>query len=118
MKEPRAPEILNLLELKPRRTADFETDAEGRVTVLVPKFKQGRLAKWLMPRLKKPHIRLRLDAFGSCAWRQFDGATSVAAVAERMQGELGAAPEGLTDRLGVFLHQLEREQLVDIGSAP
>ncbi len=59
---------VNLLDLKPVRTLDWQTAESDRVILLVPKFKNSFLVRWILPRLKSSHFKVKLDAYGSCVW--------------------------------------------------
>lgn len=102
----------NLLDLKPVRNMDWETGENGLTVLLIPKFQNRYLVKWLMPRLAKPNFRVKLDAYGSFVWNQCDGNTTVAEMAERMREQFGEKVEPLYDRIAKFLQRLEREDFL------
>lgn len=85
--------------------------------VLVPKFRNPFLVRWLMPRLSKPYIRVKLDDYGSFVWHHCDGTTTVASMAEKMKLRFGAAAEPVEERIGKFLRKLEQGELVVIESS-
>ena len=70
-------QFANLWDLTPKRNAEWETTEEGKVVVLVPKFRNPFLVKWLLPYLSKPFFRIKLDDVGSAIWQQLDGGTPV-----------------------------------------
>jgi hypothetical protein len=109
--------VLNLWETKPQRLAEWESTAEGAVTVLVPKFRNPFLVKWILPHLAKPYFRVKLDAVGSEIWSRCDGSTPVATIAQGLQAKFGETVEPVGDRIGSFLRQLERGDLVRIDAA-
>jgi hypothetical protein len=104
----------NLLDLKPVRRVTWEDLDDGRVVLLVPKFTHRFWVKWLVPRLRKPHFRVRLDEYGSLVWKHCDGETSVSEIAEAMRERFGDRAEPLHDRLVVFIRRLERGDLIDV----
>ncbi len=55
-------------ELVPSRMCDHETDEEGNVVLLKPRFGWGPLKRFVLPRLKSPYVRITLDAIGTHAW--------------------------------------------------
>ncbi|MDD5543827.1 MAG: PqqD family protein [Acidobacteriia bacterium] len=93
---------------------EWEEDAEGRVTVLVPKFRKGWPARVLQPRLSRPFFRVKLDAFGSFFWKGCDGETSIQTIGEKMKHHFGEEAEPLYDRITRFLQQLENGDLLKI----
>jgi hypothetical protein len=105
---------INLLELTPAQRVSWETAENGTVVVLVPKFHNELLVKWLMPRLRYPYVRVKLDPLGSFVWKQCDGKTTVAAIADRMKAEFGESLQQVHDRIRTFLLMLEKSDLVNL----
>lgn len=105
-------ETINLLELVPVRTIPWEKSEEGLVVLLKPKFRHPFFVKHLLPRQKKPHYRIKLDAIGSFVWEQCDGNRSVKELAENMKGQFGDDVEPLYDRLTLFLQSLEKNRFI------
>ena len=111
LKKQGIPEV-NLWELTPLRNAKWETTEEGKVVVLVPKFKNPFLVKLVLPYLAKPFFRIKLDDIGSLIWKQCDGATSLSTIAESLKEKFGDAVEPVDDRINKFLNHLERGDLL------
>lgn len=107
----------NLLDMKPHRLVEWETADDGSVTVLVPKFRNPILVRWVLPRLAHPHVRVKLDAVGSVIWNQCDGAMTVSQIAGVLQQQFGASVEPVGERIGSFLRHLERGDLLRIDAA-
>jgi len=68
---------LNFLNLIPVRKDIEFTDTEGKVTLLLPKFKNEKFSNWFIPRSKTTKINFRMDETGSQVWRLIDGYKSV-----------------------------------------
>lgn len=111
-------QFVNLWDLTPKRNAEWETTDEGKVIVLVPKFKNPFLVKWLLPYLSKPYFRIKLDDVGSAIWQQLDGGTPISNVAESLKTKFGVSVEPVESRINHFLSQLERGDLVTINNKP
>jgi hypothetical protein len=107
---------INLLELTPEQRATWETAENGNVVVLIPKFQHELLVKWLVPHLKNPHVRVKLDRLGSFVWKQCDGRTTVAEIAERLRSEFTETAESAEDRIRTFLLMLEKSDLVNLNA--
>jgi hypothetical protein len=107
---------INLLELTPEQRATWETAENGNVVVLIPKFQHELLVKWLVPHLKYPHVRVKLDRLGSFVWKQCDGRTTVAEIAERLRSEFTETAESAEDRIRTFLLMLEKSDLVNLNA--
>lgn len=106
--------FINLLELTPAQRVPWETDEQGTVIVLVPKFESELLKRWIMPHLRYPNVRVKLDKLGSFVWKQCDGNTTVATIVDRMEAEFGNSLQGVQDRIRTFLLMLERSELVNL----
>ena len=105
---------LNLVELKPSRTARSTTGPDGTVVVFVPKF-TGKLAlRWLVPLLANPDMELRLDEIGSFFWNQCDGRSTVGEISSRMSDRFGGETGPMLDRISVFMRRLDESKLIDI----
>jgi hypothetical protein len=94
--------------LVPVRAHRWEEGAGGLVTVFVPKFSGRFTRRWLMPLLARPDVRLRLDELGSFVWRECDGRTTVADLAERVHRRFGGGPDESLARVSSFVRQLGR----------
>ena len=97
---------VNLLDLVPQRKVDFTVDEDGRVILVIPRFKREWLRRLFVPKRKAPNVNVTLDQFGSRVWRQCDGATSVGRIAEQLREEFGEAVDPAHERVAVFMKQL------------
>ncbi|MCU0453692.1 MAG: PqqD family protein [Bacteroidetes bacterium] len=107
----------NLLDLTPVRAREW-VEEDGRVVVLMPKFRHRWMAPWLQPLLRKPNVRVKLDDLGSAVWRLCDGTTPVARMAEVIQAQFGGNAEPVLERIGAFLRKLEDGDLLTIPPPP
>lgn len=103
---------VNLLDLKPVRTLDWQTAESDRVILLVPKFKNSFLVRWILPRLKSSHFKVKLDAYGSCVWVQCDGSATVYDIGLKLKERFGDPVEPVHERVGRFVQQLKRHGFV------
>jgi hypothetical protein len=113
---PEDPGAARLLDLVPVPLVEWESSGEEKVVLLVPKFRQRHLAKYLLPLLAKPKIRVHLDDNGSAVWAMFDGAASVGEISRRAQARFGGDESDWADRVTRFVRRLEKERF--IGFAP
>lgn len=105
-------EQVNLLDLIPIRNREWEELDSEHVVILDPKFKNKILAKWLLPRLKNPYFRVKLDAYGSWVWSQCDGQTTVRQIGISLRERFGEGVEPVYERLRIFLRVLERNKFI------
>lgn len=104
MRSPVGPGV-NLLELRPERTADWREEKGLVVVQRQPPASRWRAPlEWLGYRLAVR--RVRLDQEGSFAWRLLDGRRTVAEVADALRAEFGDAVEPVEERLGQLVRQL------------
>lgn len=107
---------VNLLDLKPERRIEWEESEDGRLVLLVPRFRNRFLVKWIVPRLRSPYIRVRLDELGSAVWNCCDGKSTCMEIAEKMREKYGDAVEPVYDRVGIFVRRLYLDRFVDLKS--
>jgi hypothetical protein len=105
-------EQINLLELVPIRNIDWKKSDQGLTVLLKPKIKHPVLAKNILPRLKNPYYKIRLDDVGSFIWEQCDGVQTVKEIADSLSERFGDKVEPLYDRLALFLQSLERNRFI------
>jgi hypothetical protein len=103
---------LNYLELTPVRNYNYILENDNTVSVLVPRFKNKFLVKFLVPRLKSPDIKIKLDKFGSAAWLKADGSNSVQKICDELLAEHGEAINPVIDRVTKFYTQLYQYQFI------
>ncbi|MDI6765802.1 MAG: PqqD family protein [Bacteroidota bacterium] len=106
----------NLLDLKPVRMFEFEEDQGAKVTLLIPKFRDKILGKYLQPLIKKKYFKVKLDEYGSFVWKQIDGRITVNEIVERLRLKFGAEAEPAVDRVAKFIQHLYRGDCVKFNT--
>lgn len=101
---------INYLDLTPIRLLKFKVDAENRVSIFVPKFKNKFLVKYLVPKLKYPEIKIKLDKLGSAAWLKCDGEKNVRQICDELLREIGDEISPVEERVTKFFTQLYNYQ--------
>ena len=102
----------NLLELIPERLREFETDEDGLISIIQPKFKNKFFRKYLVPRLKKPFFHVHLDEYGSNVWKLCDGAHSIEQIGQLLHQSYGEQVEPVYERLANFFQHLYRLKFI------
>lgn len=111
---------LNLLLLVPVRKELEFTDIEGKVTLLIPKFKNQWFSSWFIPRHKTSHIHFRLDEIGSQVWRLIDGNKTVNDICNEMNPfltNLGKSTDHIEDRVAGFIKDLAKHEFIILNEA-
>lgn len=92
----------------------WEDGPDDLAVLLVPRFRKGPLAKWLQPKLRRPHMRVKLDKIGSFVWKRVDGSTSFTTIVGKMREEFGESIEPAEDRLIKFFSILQKDKFVEL----
>lgn len=96
---------VNLWELVPQRRFSHEI-LDNNVVILIPKFTSKFMSKYVMPRLKHPFIKIRLDEIGSSVWLEIDGEKSVGEIAKILESRFGEKIQPIEERLAKFFTNL------------
>jgi hypothetical protein len=102
----------NYLELKPVRKQAFETDDDGKVTLLVPKFSNKALSDFLIPKSKTDHFKIRLDELGSATWLAIDGKLNVGQLCDKLANALGEKIHPVHERVPKFLTLMYEQRYI------
>ncbi|NWF50425.1 MAG: PqqD family peptide modification chaperone [Ignavibacteriaceae bacterium] len=97
---------LNYLDLTPFRLHRYQLEDDGKVSVLVPRFTNKLLVKYLSSKIKSPDIKVMLDTFGSAAWLKADGEKKVSEIAVELLDQFGERINPVNERLTKFYTQL------------
>jgi hypothetical protein len=90
-------------------------DVDGKITLLIPKFKHGWLRRWLIPRNKSPFFRIHLDETGSHIWQLIDGLSSVEEICldiSKLHRDEGKSVDQIEERVTQFLTSLYKKQYI------
>lgn len=102
----------NFLLLTPIRIVGEEIDSKNNVILLMPKFASKFAKKTIVPMLRTPYIRIKLDELGSAAWLCIDGKKNVHKIAEELTTQLGDKIQPVEKRLTDFLTILYNQNLI------
>jgi hypothetical protein len=104
---------INLLDIAPRRVAEWEEFEDYIVVVRpMPRSKGFRRAvnRLLYEMSSK---RIKLDEVGSVAWLHMDGVKTVGEIANVLRDRFGEAIEPAEERLGQLVWVMRREWLIE-----
>jgi hypothetical protein len=102
----------NLLDLIPYQKINFEESNDGFITLIKPKFKNKFLVKYLLPRIRRPNFKIKLDQFGSFVWKQCDGNNTVAQIANLLKTKFQDEIDPVHDRLALFIQSLAKPEFI------
>ncbi len=106
------PSEVNLLELIPDQNILAEITEEGLYVLLKPKYRHPWLIKHVLPRLKSPHFKIKLDDVGSFIWGLCDGQNTVQEIGSQLKARFGDNVEPLYERLGQYFQNLEKNKFI------
>lgn len=103
---------VNLLQLIPVQNTLSEKTEEGLYVLLKPKYRHPWMVKHILPRLKSPHYKIRLDDIGSFIWGLCDGRQTVKEISGKLTEQFGDKVEPLYERLATFFQSLEKNTFI------
>lgn len=101
----------NYLDLHPLKLHNEEIN-NNLVTVLIPKFKNKFIVEHIVPKLKSPEIKLKLDEFGSATWLLLDGSKDVRTISKILLEKFGDRIEPVNQRLTKYLTNLYEQRFI------
>ena len=116
-KKPTREEIINQwLDLYPIRQYPFETDQEGRITVIVP-HGENWFTKKFLPKPKKPAQKIHLDELGSFVWNCCDGQRSIRQICTELESKFKEkAAVAAQERIVLFSQQMYKQKFIKVYS--
>lgn len=98
--------------MTPVRSDQHEINNEGRVAVLVPRFRNPKIAAFIISR-KPKHFRIKLDEVGSAVWLRIDGQATVKDICIDLRAELAEKVEPAEERISNFLMHLYEQRYLN-----
>jgi hypothetical protein len=102
----------NFLELTPVKIRKEKFEENGLVSILVEKFENKFVRNFMLSRRRSPEIKIKLDEFGSEAWKLIDGSRKVEQIAKQLVEKYGEKISPVDERLGRFYTQLYEQRLI------
>ncbi|HEX2935882.1 MAG TPA: PqqD family protein [Bacteroidales bacterium] len=105
----------NYLDMVPIHKVEEYVEEEGKITLLIPKFRKEWMRRWFIPARRSKHFRIHLDELGTEVWRHIDGKTDVHSICQRVSEYLQRSQKQeahLEERVTVFLNQLYKNRFI------
>jgi hypothetical protein len=102
-----------------RNTAEYNED-DGKIVLLIPKFKHVTFLNRLIPKSKSRHFKIHLDDLGSQVWRLMDGTRTVQDICIHLAEYLDKNEKPSTqieERVTKFLSGLYRDGFINFNEA-
>jgi len=100
---------LNFLEATPVRVCMHEESEEGKVSIVVPKFRNPKFNEWFLGRRRSKNFLVKLDNNGSEVWLLIDGKRNVGEICEDLQKK---SMEEAVERVTKFLTLLYEQRYI------
>jgi hypothetical protein len=102
----------NFLNLIPEINCRWESDQEGKVYLLVPRFKNYWMKKIALKLGKSELVKIFLDEIGTRSWQLIDGRRTVREIGEYMEENMGDTVKPVYERLIEFMSILFRNKFI------
>lgn len=102
----------NFLNLIPEKNCQWASDQEGKVYLLVPRFKNPWMKKIALKLGKTELVKIFLDEIGSRSWQLIDGRRTVRDIGVLLEKELGETVKPVYERLIEFISILFRNKFI------
>ncbi len=102
--------------LIPAASVSYQNDPDtGMVVLLVPRFRDPILGRYLQPRLPdhKRHIRIPLDFRGSHIWPLMDGQRSILALSQEFETKFPEDTAETCLRISAYLHRMFENKFIE-----
>ena len=99
---------VDLMQVVPAARVGHTAGDDGRITLLVPRFRTGLAARLLQPRLpeERRYIQVALEARGSALWPLMDGQRRVADMLESFQESFPDDTDEVARRVGQWFYAM------------
>lgn len=103
---------INTLDLIPIRRHHHQTEKEGIITLIVPKFEKEWMRKFFIAGRRRKNYHIKLDELGSKTWLAIDGNRTVKAICDAVQEQYDDPVEDIEDRVSKFVSMLYEQRYV------
>jgi len=105
-------DYVNYLDLIPIKEYEHELLEDGLINILIPKFTNRFIVENILPRLRSPHIKAKLDEFGSEVWKLIDGYRTVDEISKKLVEKFDDRIQPVHERITKFLSHLRSHNMI------
>ena len=102
---------LNTLDATPVRSCRHETDKDGHVMVVVPKFRKDWINETFL-RSRPRNFRVKLDESGTATWLLIDGSRTVNEICKQLEQQMGDEVQPVEERVSKFMSVLYEQRYI------
>jgi hypothetical protein len=103
----------NFFDMTPITNYKHEINSEGIVVVLIPRFDNHFVGKWLNKKSSKKEIKTDLDKSGSKVWLLIDGKRTVYDIYKIVKDESLLDLEQVQERIVTYMRMLYNNGLIE-----
>jgi len=105
-------EKFNLLDVIPYQAEHITTERDGdTVTLAFPRFRKEWTRRLFLPKKMSPHIRVKLEEYGTAVWALIDGHRTVGEIVELM-AEHFDDDDNYQQRVTAYIVQLQKDGFI------
>jgi hypothetical protein len=105
---------VNFLDLVPGRKYMWDKTEDGKMFLLVPRFKNRWLKKFALNMGKSEFVRLYLDNNGARVWELIDGKRTVGSICDLIQEQPGEQLNQAEQRVCFFMGMLKKNDFITL----
>ena len=102
----------NLLDLIPERNCRWEAAEDGRIYLLVPRFKNKIMRRIGLHFGRSDWVKIFFDEIGTRSWGLIDGRRTVTEIGVTLEKEMGEKVKPVYERLAEFMVILSRNRFI------
>jgi hypothetical protein len=107
----------NFLELIPNKKFDSEKKEDGKIQIVIPRFKNRMMRKIALNLGRSEFLKVSLDDVGSKVWELIDGSRTVGKIGQILQTETktenGETMPQVYERLTKYFVSLSHHRFID-----
>lgn len=103
---------INFLDLIPERKCQWEKTEDGKIDLVIPRFKNQYMKKFALKLGKSEFFKVHLDSMGSHVWELIDGTITVEQIGKLIENKKEESPDKLYGRLTEFFAILMRNRFI------
>lgn len=102
----------NLLDLIPEIICRWDKDQEGKIYLLVPRFRSPLLRKIGLKMGRSEWVKIFFDEIGAKSWCLINGKRNIHEIGELLERDMGESVKPVYDRLSQFMTILFKNKFI------
>lgn len=103
---------INSLDLVPIRRHHHQSEENGLITLIVPKFEKKWTRNFFISGHRRDHHKIKLDELGSETWKTIDGEKTVKEISDSIRSQHEEELDDLDNRVSQFISLLYEQRYI------